>query len=169
MAWTTPGTAVAGDVLTAAFWNEQVRDNMADLRVYNQLKGYQTTTTAYTVSQTSAAAATDVFTSDISFTVATGEIYLFMWSFVYLFGPTAATSYFVALVDGSTSVADIGITRGDGANNYTPQSGAKIIAPSAGAKSYNIRAYKASGTNGTLEANANAPGSFGIFGPLRET
>jgi hypothetical protein len=28
MAFTTPGTAVAGDVLTAAFWNEQVRDNM---------------------------------------------------------------------------------------------------------------------------------------------
>jgi hypothetical protein len=27
MAWTTPGTAVAGDVLTAAFWNQQVRDN----------------------------------------------------------------------------------------------------------------------------------------------
>lgn len=31
MPWTTPGTAVAGDVLTAAFWNEQVRDNMASL------------------------------------------------------------------------------------------------------------------------------------------
>jgi hypothetical protein len=28
MAWTTPGTAVAGDVLTAAFWNSDVRDNM---------------------------------------------------------------------------------------------------------------------------------------------
>ena len=28
MAWTTPGTAVAGDVLTAAFWNAQVRDNL---------------------------------------------------------------------------------------------------------------------------------------------
>ena len=28
MAFTTPGTAVAGEVLTAAFWNEQVRDNM---------------------------------------------------------------------------------------------------------------------------------------------
>ena len=27
MAWTTPGTATAGEVLTAAFWNEQVRDN----------------------------------------------------------------------------------------------------------------------------------------------
>ena len=31
MAWTTPGTAVAGDVLTAAFWNTQVRDNMIEL------------------------------------------------------------------------------------------------------------------------------------------
>ena len=33
MAWTTPSTAVAGSTaLTAAFWNEQVRDNMANLR-----------------------------------------------------------------------------------------------------------------------------------------
>ena len=31
MAWTTPGTATAGDVLTAAFWNTQVRDNMVEL------------------------------------------------------------------------------------------------------------------------------------------
>lgn len=30
MAWTTPGTAVAGDVLTAAFWNTNVRDNLND-------------------------------------------------------------------------------------------------------------------------------------------
>jgi hypothetical protein len=28
MAFTTPGTAVAGDVLTAAFWNSNVRDNL---------------------------------------------------------------------------------------------------------------------------------------------
>ena len=28
MAWTTPGTAVAGDVLTASFWNLNVRDNL---------------------------------------------------------------------------------------------------------------------------------------------
>lgn len=30
MAWTTPGTATAGDVLTASFWNTQVRDNLND-------------------------------------------------------------------------------------------------------------------------------------------
>ena len=32
MAWTTPGTATAGSVLTASFWNEQVRDNSNALR-----------------------------------------------------------------------------------------------------------------------------------------
>jgi len=31
MAWTTPGTATAGDVLTAAFWNTQVRDQFIEL------------------------------------------------------------------------------------------------------------------------------------------
>jgi hypothetical protein len=31
MAWTTPGTATAGEVLTAAFWNTQVRDNSNEL------------------------------------------------------------------------------------------------------------------------------------------
>jgi hypothetical protein len=31
MAFTTPGTAVAGDVLTAAFWNSNVRDNLNEV------------------------------------------------------------------------------------------------------------------------------------------
>jgi hypothetical protein len=31
MAWTTPGTATAGEVLTAAFWNTNVRDNSLEL------------------------------------------------------------------------------------------------------------------------------------------
>jgi hypothetical protein len=30
MAFTTPGTAVAGEVLTAAFWNTNVRDNLTE-------------------------------------------------------------------------------------------------------------------------------------------
>lgn len=34
MAWTTPGTATAGNVLTAAFWNTNVRDNLNDLDTY---------------------------------------------------------------------------------------------------------------------------------------
>jgi hypothetical protein len=34
MAWTTPGTATAGEVLTASFWNTQVRDNLNDIDTY---------------------------------------------------------------------------------------------------------------------------------------
>jgi hypothetical protein len=35
MAWTTPGTATAGEVLTASFWNTQVRDNMVELAPFS--------------------------------------------------------------------------------------------------------------------------------------
>lgn len=41
MAWTTPGTAVAGQVLTANFWNAQVRDQFNSLIAseYVQISG----------------------------------------------------------------------------------------------------------------------------------
>ena len=45
MAFTTPGTAVAGEVLTAAFWNEQVRDNLANLRALANVQSTTITTT----------------------------------------------------------------------------------------------------------------------------
>jgi len=51
MAWTTPGTAVAGEVLTAARWNSDVRDNTADLdtRVTSNGLTWISTTTLTTV------------------------------------------------------------------------------------------------------------------------
>lgn len=56
MAWTTPGTAVAGDVLTAAFWNLQVRDNMANLRAIANVN-----VAALTTPLTMSSVATDTF------------------------------------------------------------------------------------------------------------
>lgn len=51
MPWTTPGTATAGSVLTAAFWNEQVRDNMNVLRaMVNVQQAVKTDTTSSTSS-----------------------------------------------------------------------------------------------------------------------
>lgn len=32
MSWTTPATVVAGQLMTAAFWNQQIRDNATELR-----------------------------------------------------------------------------------------------------------------------------------------
>jgi hypothetical protein len=44
MAWTTPGTATAGEVLTAAFWNENVRDNFNALNTVGFLMGSASST-----------------------------------------------------------------------------------------------------------------------------
>jgi hypothetical protein len=50
MAWTTPGTATAGDVLTAAFWNAEVRDNMVELAPFSAAWTSYTPTLAQGVS-----------------------------------------------------------------------------------------------------------------------
>ena len=53
MAWTTPGTATAGEVLTAAFWNSNVRDNTADLRSYqNRYARAKRASTSLTINST---------------------------------------------------------------------------------------------------------------------
>jgi threonine/homoserine efflux transporter RhtA len=50
MAWTTPGTATAGEVLTAAFWNEQVRDNLIELAPFSaEWQSYTPTFTNFTL------------------------------------------------------------------------------------------------------------------------
>jgi len=41
MAWTTPGTATAGEVLTAGFWNEQVRDNLDSVLSYGKVAHFR--------------------------------------------------------------------------------------------------------------------------------
>lgn len=46
MAWTTPGTATAGEVLTAAFWNTQVRDNFVELATLADGAAWRTWTPA---------------------------------------------------------------------------------------------------------------------------
>ncbi len=56
MAWTTPSTAVAGTVLTAGFWNTDVRDNLSALRVTpaNRCDAYHNTTQNVTSGSTDA-------------------------------------------------------------------------------------------------------------------
>jgi hypothetical protein len=58
MPWTNPGTAVAGDVLTAAFWNEQVRDNLTELNTPSHIVAAGTT------------AATGVISTDLTYDAA---------------------------------------------------------------------------------------------------
>ena len=53
MAWTTPGTATAGEVLTAAFWNTNVRDNLNALgNIFGAATTYTPSLTASTTNPT---------------------------------------------------------------------------------------------------------------------
>lgn len=66
MAWTTPETAVAGDVLTAAWLNQNVRDNLAEF------SGLFTTFTTWTPAVTQATPRTSTDTG--SFYVRIGKL-----------------------------------------------------------------------------------------------
>jgi hypothetical protein len=70
MAWTTPGTAVAGDVLTAARWNTDVRDNSNSLSRGIVAKITQTSDYSLTTSTT------DVTGLSVTWTAESNRIYL---------------------------------------------------------------------------------------------
>jgi hypothetical protein len=112
MAWTTPGTAVAGEVLTAAFWNEQVRDNLANLRALANIQ-VATVTTPVTLSSVS----TDVFydATGLSVTItptsASSKIRIMVDLSVSLAGGADARAYFRVLRD-STPVG-VGTSTGN--------------------------------------------------------
>ena len=67
MPWTTPGTATAGSVLTASFWNEQVRDN---LEMLPRVVAYATSTATTAVTTTETVAITAP-----TFTARAGRLY----------------------------------------------------------------------------------------------
>lgn len=172
MAWTTPGTAVAGDVLTAAFWNTQVRDN--SLALYGSIKrlGLQTRGSGgsdnYTISATSVASAADVFSSDISWTADGTSEYVIEFYCPCATSPTNAVGSYISLVKGD------GTLIGRLAEIYAAGSGINIpvfvryrYAPAAGSQTINIRAIKdSSASNGELRFGGTnyAAGYLAIYG-----
>ena len=153
MAWTTPGTAVAGSVLTAAFWNTNVRDNslaghpivtaatrpdspfegqMAYETDTNRLLVYNGTawvqinpvTASVTTSQTTTSVtATDLATVGPAVTVTTGTTALVTLS--SWITPAAGTFAIMTLaVSGATTIA---ATAGNGIFHQSPAAGAQQV------------------------------------------
>lgn len=157
MPWTTPGTATAGEVLTASFWNTQVRDNFNDHEARFKQYGYveQTSYPAGTaINQTTFASATEFFPSDITWT-ADGTSKYMIEVFVPLVFATAATLQGqIRLSDGGTT--DLGfiwfgvLTAGVGVSAY----GKYFYTPAAGSRSINAR----------LTVNANAMNAYASDG-----
>jgi hypothetical protein len=177
MPWTTPGTAVAGDVLTAARWNSDVRDNSNML--YNTIRrlGYVTRTTSYTVDQTVIASAANLFSSSITFTADGTSSYLVEIYFPRV-TPPANTATYVEIdlynVTSSTGLGTVGFVQ---TNSATPEISTTVFAkyywtPSAGSVTLNARAVRSAatasgaiycGTGGT--GLAYMPGYLAVFGP----
>jgi hypothetical protein len=113
MAFTTPGTAVAGEVLTAAFWNTQVRDNLAALNAV-AINIQSTTVTAITANTTSSSQA-DVVGLSVSITPSSASSKILVMVDMSVGRNASAVEGYFNLVRNSTPIAvSVGAT-----NNFT--------------------------------------------------
>jgi hypothetical protein len=144
MAWTTPGTATAGEVLTAAFWNEQVRDNILmgnpvftneaarDAVITAPVEGQRVYLTAPTIP--AASAQTTIAPTGVT-TVYNGSVWVCVTpvgAFSATTGTTTSTSFTptltggtttsVTLVTGTTALVSFGASISNTGNNYSTMS-----------------------------------------------
>jgi len=140
-------------VLTAAFWNANVRDNLDELYSSQKLIGTRTEGGNYTVNQTLIASASDVFSSDITWTANGTSAYRIEF---YCGAMANAAGGFtqVILVDGSgTKIQQIAQCTASVAIRC-PCFVSVYYTPSAGSASVNIRGIYATAGNGTLFSSA---------------
>ena len=176
MAWTTPGTATAGSVLTASFWNTNVRDNTNELYGSIRRLGFQTRTTDYTINTSAVASAADVFSSDISFTADGTSTYWVEGQVQDYTGYNVGELIEVFLVNGSgTALNRVWLLAyNQVVNQRLIGSGRFSIpyAPSAGTVTLNLRAvYNSAGGGAALQASAAGAGTtyipmwLAVYGP----
>ena len=170
MAWTTPGTATAGSVLTASFWNTNVRDNTNELYGSIRRLGLVTRTSNYSISSLTVAGAADVFSSDITWTAESGVAYIIEFYCPILYTGNGATAEsFAHLVDGSGNNLGALAYAGTGANQGSSQYVKMRYTPGAGSKSVNIRG-RYIGVAGNLYAGNGGDGDYmpaylAVYGP----
>jgi hypothetical protein len=174
MAWTTPSTAVAGSTaLTAAFWNQQVRDNTNALYDSVRRLGYvERTTGSFTVPYSvSAPGANEFFPNDLSFTADGTSTYI-----VEFFSPGGYSSvdigtYYNLCTGSGTLVTTAAIRSGTG---YLTPYFKYFYTPSAGTVTLNLRPHKDTntGTAIILAGDNTPPGVsdpppawMAVFGP----
>ena len=144
MAWTTPGTAVAGNVLTAALWNSDVRDNSLmgnsvftneaarDAAIPSPSEGQRVYLTAPTVPATTAQ--TPALPSGIT-TVYNGSVWVCVTpvggnsdtsgtttSTSFTSTLTGGTTTSVTLVTGTSALISLGASLSNNGSNYTTMS-----------------------------------------------
>ena len=158
MAWTTPGTAVAGDVLTAAFWNLNVRDNLNELYVGEKELVYATGNGDQSTSATTIATGVEIF-ADQTFT-SDGSRHL-----VELFIPgiqttsTANNARFELTDGGTTGLGRLCEPYQPASSTTGPIYVKYYYTPAAGSVTLNVRAF-VSGGNVFVYGGAGGSGTY---------
>lgn len=118
MAWTTPSTLSARDRISAAFWNEQVRDNQSFLYTPPMVKAVRTSDTAYTantdITWQSVATVDRGYDTDAMWdsgdptkiTIKTAGIYQFTFQWFLTGSSLANIQPFIRLAAGPTTIAE---------------------------------------------------------------
>jgi len=145
MAWTTPGTAVAGNVLTAAQWNSDVRDNSLALS-----RGYKAATTLATSYTLTSATYVDVTGLSVTFTAEANRRYQVIL-YVSVGNATGVTQ--VVINDGTSDIAEGYVAL---ASQVTTQSMFAVTTPSAGSVTYKARAQTTVSSVSIYGTNARA-------------
>lgn len=120
MAWTSPLTAAAGDILTATLWNTHVRNNLLETAVAKATTAgsifvatgatalaeriVQTATVA-TAETTATTTYTDLATFGPSVTVASGTQAIIMWSALLANSTSASQALCSYAVSGSSTIS----------------------------------------------------------------
>lgn len=107
MAWTNPETAVAGEVLTAAYLNTNVRDNLLNLRALANVQSVSKTDTF----STSSTSYTDVTGLSVSITPTANTSKVLVMGNVYC-GPVPATSNFYGRLMRNSTAISVGAAAG---------------------------------------------------------
>jgi len=186
MAWTTPETAVAGTTLTAAWLNQNLRDNLDDLRSYqNRYARFKRSAGDLTLNSTSWANLPTVGTSgDLTINATTGDVVEV--SMCSLFGNEAVEGFldFATIVggvvtncfgiDGAESASSSGIMSYRGlSSRYDPIGGnffRTLVAGDISSGTVTVRVRYRTGTaaNKLLLASTNNPLEYWIrnHGPI---
>ena len=174
MAFVTPTDVTVGSVLTASKYNQEVVDNTASLYASVQRLGQQTRSTDYTANQSALASATDIFSSDITWTADGTSTYMieFYCARVATGGAGAGAATQVTLVDGAGGEINVlALVQTPAASTMSAPVFVRVgYTPAAGSRSINARAVFVTSGNGVLYAatfgtGVPSPMRLSVYGP----
>jgi hypothetical protein len=173
MAFVTPTDVTVGSVLTASKYNQEAVANVNALYVSARRIAIVDRTTTFTVSDTTDAGTTNVFSSNLSWTADGTSAYLVEFYCAAVSSASGAGAQVVINLN-TGSGTDLGRISGHGRGNGTqaslsPAYAVRLYTPAAGAATLNVRAWRTVG-NGSLDAGSGSAGQWppmflAVYGP----